>query len=43
MYHKPMVKIFGGIPKLLLFLQVSLNIDSFRQNDSQGFYNHKTL
>ena len=36
-HDKPMVKIFGGIPKMLVLLQFSQNIDGFRQNYSQGF------
>ena len=30
-------EIFGGIPKMLSFMQFSQNIGGFKQNDSQGF------
>ena len=35
--HNSVVEFWGGIPKMLVFMQFFQNIDGFRQNDSQGF------
>ena len=35
--HKPMLNFLGGIPKKILLLQFSQNIDGFIQNNSHGF------
>ena len=34
--HNCMAEFSWGIPENLSFMQFSLNIDGFRQNDSQG-------
>ena len=35
--HKPVVNLCGGYLENINFMQLSQNIDDFRQNDSQGF------
>ena len=35
--HEPMVKFLGVPPTIFFFLQISQNIDGFRQKNSQDF------